>query len=112
MPTGEGLAHLSTKPHQNAIMPRRPDPVEMQSIAAEWLEGAGDRPESGAEAAALLEALGVPDLLHDLAIAKRVVVAADGFHPVARFFAQGSDEHEFIVAVLRRTTQRDNETTR
>lgn len=48
---------------------------------------------------ALWEA-GVGDLMEDLAIARSVVCAADGFHPVASFFVHGSREQEFILRVL------------
>ena len=43
---------------------------------------------------------GLPDLLEDLVVARAVIAAADGFHPVARFFAEGSPEREFILRVL------------
>ena len=43
---------------------------------------------------------GISDLVEDLALARAVITAADGFHPVARFFAEGSAEREFIVRVL------------
>jgi hypothetical protein len=43
---------------------------------------------------------GLPDLFEDLVVAKTVITAADGFHPVARFFAEGSPEREFILRVL------------
>lgn len=44
---------------------------------------------------------GVADLAEDLALARAVIEAADGFHPVARFFADGSAEREFIERTLR-----------
>lgn len=44
---------------------------------------------------------GVADLAEDLALARAVIEAADGFHPVARFFAEGSAEREFIERTLR-----------
>jgi hypothetical protein len=43
---------------------------------------------------------GVGDLIDDLAVARSVIRAADGFHPVARFFVVGSAEQEFILRVL------------
>jgi hypothetical protein len=43
---------------------------------------------------------GVGDLIDDLAVASSVIRAADGFHPVARFFVFGSAEQEFILRVL------------
>ena len=48
----------------------------------------------------LLWETGLGDLIEDLAVAKAVITAADGFHPVARFFAGGSAEQEFIRRVL------------
>lgn len=43
---------------------------------------------------------GIADLLEDLSVARAVIAAADGFHPVARFFADGSAEREFIRRTL------------
>lgn len=43
---------------------------------------------------------GIPDLIEDLGLARAVLTAADGFHPVARFFAEGSPEREFILRAL------------
>jgi hypothetical protein len=43
---------------------------------------------------------GVGDLIDDLAAARSVILAAEGFHPVARFFAIGSAEREFILRIL------------
>jgi hypothetical protein len=74
--------------------------AEMRATIGEWLAEQNEQLDGDIEAVALLEALGIPRLLRDVEIAARVVVAADGFHPVARFFADGSDEHRFIVGVL------------
>jgi hypothetical protein len=49
----------------------------------------------------LLWEAGVGDLIDDLAAARSVISAADGFHPVARFFVVGSVEEEFILRVLK-----------
>lgn len=43
---------------------------------------------------------GLLDVLEDLSVARAVVRAADGFHPVARFFVEGSLEREFIDRTL------------
>ena len=51
----------------------------------------------------LLAKLRLPELLEALAVAERIVTAADGFHPVASFFVEGSPERRFIVDVLRRS---------
>ncbi|MCK4177155.1 hypothetical protein [Aciditerrimonas ferrireducens] len=53
-------------------------------------------------APALLDALGLPVLLARLAVAARIVTAADTYHPVASFFVEGSDERRFILEVLGR----------
>jgi hypothetical protein len=53
------------------------------------------------EARDILWEVGVADLLEDLSVARSVIEAADGFHPVARFFVEGSEEREFILRVLR-----------
>ena len=44
---------------------------------------------------------GLGDVLEDLAVAQTVLRAADGFHPIARFFVEGSAERELIVRMLR-----------
>jgi hypothetical protein len=49
----------------------------------------------------LLWEAGVADLAEDLTVARAVIQAADGFHPVARFFVEGSPEREFIERTLR-----------
>lgn len=54
----------------------------------------------------ILEHLRLPELLDALAVAERIVTAADGFHPVASFFVDGSPERRFIVDVLRRSVRR------
>jgi hypothetical protein len=53
------------------------------------------------EARDLLWEAGVADLAEDLTLARAVIQAADGFHPVARFFAEGSPEREFVERTLR-----------
>ncbi len=59
-------------------------------------------PVSEDQARDILWEAGVADLLEDLALARAVVQAADTFHPVARFFVEGSLEREFIERTLRR----------
>ncbi len=49
----------------------------------------------------VLWAAGVGDLLDDLQVARSVIRAADGFHPVARFFVDGSAEQEFVNRILK-----------
>jgi hypothetical protein len=66
---------------------------DLRRTASQWtgdLEAADD----------LLVALGLPELLHQGEVLARVLVAADGFHPVARFFAEGSEERQVIEGVL------------
>lgn len=48
----------------------------------------------------LLWEAGVGDLIEDLAVARAVIRAADGFHPVSRFFADNSAERELILRIL------------
>jgi len=74
----------------------------MKKTVAEWLESNGNMSEDDTEASALLEALGIPNLLEALDVSERIICAADGFHPVARFFADGSAEQQYILEVLRR----------
>jgi hypothetical protein len=74
---------------------------EMKQTVAEWLESDGRVPEDDTEATALLEALGIPKLLESLHVSERIICAADGFHPVARFFVGGSAEQQYILDVLR-----------
>ena len=75
---------------------------EMRQTVCEWLAEPVGPDEVGAQASALLYALDLPHLLDDLALAERVIIAADGFHPVARFFAEDSEERKFILDILRR----------
>ena len=73
---------------------------QMKQTVAEWLEGDGHVSEDDTEATALLEALGIPKLLEALHVSERIICAADGFHPVARFFVDGSAEQQYILDVL------------
>ena len=53
-----------------------------------------------AEVGDILWEAGVGDLAEDLAVARSIIRAADGFHPVASFFVQGTAERELILRVL------------
>lgn len=58
-------------------------------------------PASRAEAAAALEALGVPELLRSLATARAILRFGDSFHPIARFFVDGSPEQRYLLDLAR-----------
>jgi hypothetical protein len=73
---------------------------QMKQTVAEWLESDGHVSEDDTEATALLEALGIPKLLEARHVSERIIVAADGFHPVVRFFVDGSAEQQYILDVL------------
>ncbi len=77
----------------------------MEQTLAELLEKAewATSTDTGT-ASELLKALGVPELLEAVALSEEIIRAADSFHPVARFFVDGTAEQTYIVDVLRRTT--------
>jgi len=75
---------------------------------AELLAGryAPGKPVSDAarrQAEEALESLGVPELLDRIAIAERIIRTGEGFHSVARFFADGSEEQTFILGLQHRS---------
>lgn len=49
---------------------------------------------------AILDALGIGELLRRCEVAERIVRTADSYHPVAEFFVEGSEERRFIVEAL------------
>lgn len=73
----------------------------MADTLGEWLAVGsevtqGDRQRAG-EA---LQALGVPELLDALAMAERIIRFGSSFHSIARFFADGSEEQDFLLSLL------------
>ncbi len=79
------------------------DLAALQAALAQALHARGATADlDPALAAELLQQLGIPALVEDLAVAERIIRAADGFHPVARFFVDGSAEQRLITDVLRR----------
>ncbi len=50
-----------------------------------------------------LEQLGISGLLRSLELAERVLRFGDGFHPVARFFVDGSDEQAYVRELMGRS---------
>ncbi|ACU53980.1 hypothetical protein Afer_1042 [Acidimicrobium ferrooxidans DSM 10331] len=49
---------------------------------------------------AILDTLGIGELLRRCEVAERIVRTADTYHPVAEFFVEGSEERRFIVEAL------------
>lgn len=79
------------------------DPFDaLAATVAELLRRAGHPVSLDVVRDVLWEA-GAGDLAEDLAVARSVITAADGFHPVATFFVHGSRERELIVRVLGRS---------
>lgn len=62
-------------------------------------------PSEGARAAAraYVHDAGIEQIVHDLALAERILLAGEGFHSVERFFVDGSDEQRFLVELIART---------
>ncbi len=52
-------------------------------------------------ARALLVEIGVAELLEAVTMTRSIIRFADGFHPVARFFVDGTPEQTFILSLLR-----------
>lgn len=73
---------------------------EMIETAAEWFDGPPET--SRAEAQALLAALGIGSLVETIEVMTRIIVTADTYHAVARFFVEGSPEQELILEILGR----------
>lgn len=96
---------MTAEPTANADWP--PDPQLMLDRLAAAL--AGGRPvadEHHHQAAELLDDLGVGELIRVASVAERIVVAATGFHAVAGFFVDGSEERAYILDVMRRAERR------
>lgn len=75
-----------------------PDFDEMVNRLAAHLHPGMETGESErAEAAALLRAIGVDRLCEDVAMARTILRFGDDFHPIARFFVDGSPEQRFLL---------------
>ena len=81
-----------------------PMPVEqmLDVLAAARRPGTPASPDDRRWAEATLELLGIPGLLRSLELAERVLRFGDGFHPVARFFVDGSDEQAYVRGLMGR----------
>lgn len=76
----------------------RMDVDAMARTLAEWLASGSDvTAEDCRNAREALTALGVPDVLHALDMAERILRFGNSFHSIARFFADGSPEQEFVL---------------
>lgn len=73
----------------------------VEELARRMRPGDPDDPDARAEARAALEALGIPDLLTSLATARTILRFGDGFHPIARFFVDGSAEQRYLLELAR-----------
>lgn len=70
----------------------------MAGVLGEWLASGLDvTTEDRERAIEALAALGIPDLLVDLDLARRILRFGNSFHTIARFFADGSAEQAFLL---------------
>ncbi len=75
----------------------RRDVGAMAETLAEWLSSGPDVTEEDRRLAReALDALGVPDLLRELAMAERIIRFGNSFHSIAGFFADGSVEQGYL----------------
>jgi len=72
-------------------------------LAARYASGKPVSDVTRRQAQETLEALGVPQLLDRIAIAERIIRTGEGFHSVARFFVDGSEEQTFILGLQDRS---------
>lgn len=72
----------------------------MAETLAEWIGTGTDLTEGDRQGArAALRAIAVPELVEALTMAERVIRAGNSFHSVARFFADGSPEQEYVLSL-------------
>ena len=73
----------------------------MVETLAEWVAVGSDVAEEDRHRAReALQALGVPCLLDALAMAERIIRFGNSFHSVARFFADGSAEQDYVLSLI------------
>jgi hypothetical protein len=72
-------------------------------LAARYASGKPVSEVTRRQAQEALEALGLPQLLDRIAIAERIIRTGEGFHSVARFFVDGSEEQTFILGLQDRS---------
>lgn len=72
-------------------------------LAARYAPGKPVSDVTRRQAQEALAALGVPELLGRIAIAERIIRFGEGFHSVARFFVDGSEEQTFILGLHHRS---------
>lgn len=85
------------------------EPLDLDAMAdglAEWVAVGSDvTDEDRRRASEALRAAGIPGLLDALAMAERIIRFGNSFHSVARFFADGSAEQDYVLAVVGRSGQ-------
>ena len=82
----------------------RPEHLDLEGMAAalgEWLSRGSDvTAEDRMRAHEALAALGVPGLLEEVELVRRILRFGNDFHSIARFFADGSREHRYLLGLL------------
>jgi hypothetical protein len=82
----------------------REEPLDVEGMAevlGEWLSNGSDvTPEDRLRAREALAALGVPALLAEVGLARRILQFGNSFHTVARFFADGSAEQRYLLQLM------------
>lgn len=79
----------------------RPSVEEMADALAAWVADGAQAPlaEDRRRAAEALDAIGVPALLADLALAERILEVGNAFHTIAGFFVEGCAERVYLRAL-------------
>lgn len=73
----------------------------MAAALGEWLSSGSDvTAEDRMRAYEALAALGVPGLLEEVELVRRILRFGNDFHSIARFFADGSREHRYLLGLL------------
>ncbi len=106
-PDDATTGHGAVNEEQPSGAPAWPaDPERMLQVLADNLATGGNvTDDDRRRASELLHELGVSELLRIAALSERIIRAADGFHAVAGFFVEGSDERAYILEVLRRARE-------
>ncbi len=82
-------------------MPDGIDLTEMAVVLTEWLSPAtGVQEEDRRHAAEALEAMGLPGVVQELQLVRRILRFGNSFHTIARFFADGSPEQRYLLELV------------
>lgn len=73
----------------------------MAAVLAEWLSSGSDvTAEDRLRAVEALTALGVPALLEEVDLVRRILRFGNDFHVIARFFADGTHEQRYLLELV------------